>query len=44
MNIDLAAIVVHDYDDAIGFFVGVLGFDLVEDSPAVSTHTGRDKR
>jgi catechol 2,3-dioxygenase-like lactoylglutathione lyase family enzyme len=44
MNIELAAIVVDDYDAAIAFFVDVLGFDLVEDSPAVSTHTGRAKR
>ncbi len=27
------ALVVHDYDEAIAFFVGVLGFRLVEDSP-----------
>jgi catechol 2,3-dioxygenase-like lactoylglutathione lyase family enzyme len=29
-------VVVPDYDEAIGYFVGVLGFELVEDSPAVS--------
>lgn len=27
------AIVVPDYDEAIAFYVGVLGFDLVEDTP-----------
>ncbi|MCV2889820.1 VOC family protein [Ruegeria aquimaris] len=26
------ALVVRDYDEAIGFYVGKLGFDLVEDS------------
>jgi len=34
---------VHDYDEAIGFFVDVLGFELVEDSPA-QTNDGRPKR
>ena len=43
MNIDLVAIVVHDYDPAIRFFVDVLGFDLVEDSPS-TTNDGRPKR
>ena len=27
------ALVVRDYDEAIAFYVGTLGFDLVEDSP-----------
>lgn len=39
----LVAIVVHDYDPAIRFFVDLLGFDLIEDSPAV-TNDGRPKR
>ena len=43
MNIDLMAIVVHEYDPAIDFFVDVLGFELVEDSPAV-TNNGEAKR
>jgi catechol 2,3-dioxygenase-like lactoylglutathione lyase family enzyme len=43
VNIDLVAIVVDEYDPAIEFFVDVLGFDLVEDSPA-STNDGRPKR
>jgi catechol 2,3-dioxygenase-like lactoylglutathione lyase family enzyme len=42
--LELVAIVVDDYDPAIAFFVDVLGFELVEDSPATSTHTGRVKR
>jgi catechol 2,3-dioxygenase-like lactoylglutathione lyase family enzyme len=36
-HLELVAIVVHDYDPAIRFFVDVLGFELVEDSPAVAT-------
>jgi catechol 2,3-dioxygenase-like lactoylglutathione lyase family enzyme len=39
----LVAIVVHDYDPAIRFFVDVLGFDLVEDAPSL-TNDGREKR
>jgi catechol 2,3-dioxygenase-like lactoylglutathione lyase family enzyme len=41
--LQLVAIVVHDYDAAIRFFVDILGFALVEDSPAVATD-GRPKR
>jgi len=40
----LAAIVVSEYDPAIRFFVDALGFELVEDSPAVTTADGRPKR
>jgi catechol 2,3-dioxygenase-like lactoylglutathione lyase family enzyme len=43
MNIDLLAIVVIEYDPAIDFFVGALGFELVEDSPAL-TNNGEPKR
>jgi catechol 2,3-dioxygenase-like lactoylglutathione lyase family enzyme len=43
VNLDLVTIVVHDYDAAITFFVDVLGFDLVEDSPS-QTNDGRPKR
>jgi catechol 2,3-dioxygenase-like lactoylglutathione lyase family enzyme len=32
-----------EYDPAIAFFTGVLGFDLVEDSPSL-TNDGRPKR
>lgn len=42
-QIDLVALIVHDYDPAIDFFVGTLGFDLVEDSPSL-TNDGRPKR
>ena len=41
--ISLVTIVVADYDSAIRFFVDVLGFDLVEDSPSL-TNDGRAKR
>jgi catechol 2,3-dioxygenase-like lactoylglutathione lyase family enzyme len=44
MHLELAALVVEDYDRAIEFFTGVLDFDLVEDSPAVTTSGGRPKR
>jgi catechol 2,3-dioxygenase-like lactoylglutathione lyase family enzyme len=29
----LVSVVVRDYDEALGFYVGVLGFDLIEDTP-----------
>ena len=41
--IGLVAIVVEDYDPAIEFFVDVLGFEVVEDSPSL-TNDGRPKR
>jgi catechol 2,3-dioxygenase-like lactoylglutathione lyase family enzyme len=41
--LSLVAIVVDDYDPAIDFFVKVLGFELVEDSPSL-TNDGRAKR
>jgi catechol 2,3-dioxygenase-like lactoylglutathione lyase family enzyme len=40
----LATIVVDEYDPAIEFFVGALGFELVEDSPSTTTAGGRPKR
>jgi catechol 2,3-dioxygenase-like lactoylglutathione lyase family enzyme len=43
MHLGLIAVVVSEYDPAISFFVDVLGFELVEDSPAV-TNDGRPKR
>lgn len=43
MHLSLAAVVVADYDQAIDFFVGVLGFELAEDSPSL-TNDGRAKR
>jgi catechol 2,3-dioxygenase-like lactoylglutathione lyase family enzyme len=32
-SIGQVAIVVRDYDEALAFYVGVLGFDLVEETP-----------
>ena len=43
MRLHLVAILVDDYDAAIDFFVGILGFELVEDS-AAATNDGRAKR
>jgi len=43
MRIEQFTIIIDDYDKAIGFFTGALGFDLVEDSPAL-TNDGRPKR
>jgi catechol 2,3-dioxygenase-like lactoylglutathione lyase family enzyme len=37
-------IIVDDYDRAIEFFTGALGFELIEDSPALTTDGGRPKR
>jgi predicted enzyme related to lactoylglutathione lyase len=42
-HVSLVAVVVHEYDPAISFFVDVLGFELVEDSPS-TTNDGRTKR
>jgi catechol 2,3-dioxygenase-like lactoylglutathione lyase family enzyme len=43
VHLGLVAVVVDDYDSAIGFFVNALGFELAEDSPAL-TNDGRPKR
>lgn len=43
MHLGLITIVVAEYDPAIDFFVGSLGFELVEDHPAL-TNDGRPKR
>jgi catechol 2,3-dioxygenase-like lactoylglutathione lyase family enzyme len=43
VQLDKITIVVDDYDLAITFFTDALGFDLVEDSPAL-TNDGRPKR
>jgi catechol 2,3-dioxygenase-like lactoylglutathione lyase family enzyme len=43
VHLSLVAIVVSEYDPAIDFFVGTLGFELIEDSPSV-TNDGRPKR
>src|SRR3974390_1035088 len=42
-NLALVALVVRDYDPAIRFFVDVLQFELVEDTPSL-TNDGRPKR
>lgn len=44
MLVDKIAIVVDDYDQAIRFFTEALGFELAEDSPALTTAGGRPKR
>ena len=43
MQIELITIVVPDYDEAIDFFVNVLGFTLAEDAPSL-TNGGEPKR
>jgi len=43
VHLGLIAIVVSDYDPAISFFVDVVGFELAEDSAAL-TNDGRAKR
>ena len=43
MHLSLVTIVVRDYDEAIGFYVGTRRFELVEDSPSL-TDDGRPKR
>ena len=43
MHLGLVAVVVSEYDPAIRFFTGPLGFELIEDSPAL-TNDGRPKR
>ena len=43
MHLEQLALIVADYDDAIAFYTGVLGFELVEDSPS-ETDDGRPKR
>jgi catechol 2,3-dioxygenase-like lactoylglutathione lyase family enzyme len=42
-HLDLVTLLVRDYDPAIRFFADVLGFQLVEDSPSL-TSDGRPKR
>jgi catechol 2,3-dioxygenase-like lactoylglutathione lyase family enzyme len=41
--LELVTVVVDEYDPAIDFFVDTLGFELVEDEPAL-TNDGRAKR
>jgi catechol 2,3-dioxygenase-like lactoylglutathione lyase family enzyme len=42
-HLELVALVVRDYDTAVRFFVDVLQFELVEDTPS-QTNDGRPKR
>ncbi len=42
-TIELLALIVRDYESAIRFFVDVLQFELVEDTPSL-TNDGRPKR
>jgi len=42
-HLHLVTIVVADHDPAIRFFVDVLGFELIDDSPSL-TNDGRPKR
>jgi len=41
--IEQITIIVEAYDPAIGFFVDILGFDLIEDTPSITT-SGMPKR
>jgi catechol 2,3-dioxygenase-like lactoylglutathione lyase family enzyme len=43
VHLEQVALLVRDPDEAIRFFVDVLGFELVEDSPSL-TNDGRPKR
>jgi catechol 2,3-dioxygenase-like lactoylglutathione lyase family enzyme len=43
MHLTLVGVIVDDYDEAIRFFVDVLGFEPAEDSPSL-TNDGRPKR
>ena len=42
-GLTLVALIVREYEPAIAFFVDVLGFELVENSPSL-TNDGRPKR
>lgn len=44
MYLESATLIIDDYDRAVEFFVGALGFELVEDSPALTSAGGRPKR
>jgi len=44
MHLERFSLIVDDYDEAIAFFVDRLGFELVEDEPALTTKEGRPKR
>ncbi|KAK2758668.1 hypothetical protein FQN54_003358 [Arachnomyces sp. PD_36] len=42
-SLQLVALMVHEYDPAISFFIDDLGFDLIEDKPSL-TNDGLPKR
>ncbi len=42
-NLDLVALIVKEYEPAIRFFVDILQFELVEDTPSL-TNDGRPRR
>lgn len=44
MWIEHFTVIVEDYDEAIRFFTGALGFEVAEDSPALTTDGARPKR
>jgi catechol 2,3-dioxygenase-like lactoylglutathione lyase family enzyme len=44
MYLEQLAVIVDDYDEAIAFFVEKLAFELLEDSPALTSREGRPKR
>jgi catechol 2,3-dioxygenase-like lactoylglutathione lyase family enzyme len=44
MHLEQISVIVDDYDPAIEFFVKKLGFELIEDSPALTSADGRPKR
>jgi catechol 2,3-dioxygenase-like lactoylglutathione lyase family enzyme len=44
MYLERVSLIVEDYDEAIRFFVDALGFELVEDEPALTSKGGRPKR
>jgi len=43
MELDLFALLVKDYDDAIRFFVEALRFDLIEDSSSMKDDCGPER-
>jgi catechol 2,3-dioxygenase-like lactoylglutathione lyase family enzyme len=43
VHLERIAVIVEDYDEAIAFYLNVLGFELVEDSASL-TNDGRPKR
>jgi catechol 2,3-dioxygenase-like lactoylglutathione lyase family enzyme len=43
VRLDAVTVVVDDYDEAIEWFTGVLGFEVTQDAPSL-TNDGRPKR